>query len=233
MSYFHYREGMVGEQREGQDIVGRIERPTGSHALNEWILEDLRSRNREILDKEQMRNRLSTFTLFALGGTVGFLVQSDIMSQIEWMIFGGFGLAVFFGFLGNMNLFHAFFEVVNSNYIRFNLVPRALECLGEPTIAPYGWEQYLWGQKKESPLTMSAYYVSELAFFFVLPSLGFVALAAYGLYKYYGCGSELVPGAVIWPCAAFFAVVLGWLVFVAIGTIRKMAHREVGSESAR
>jgi len=212
---------MVGEQREGQDIVGRIEKPAASHARNEWILEDLRSRNREILDKEQMRNRLFTFTLFALGATVGFLVQSDIMLHIEWMIFGGFGLAMFFGFLGTMSLYFGFFEVVASKYIRSELVPRARHCLGQSLIAPYDWEDYLHKQRKKSPVTMLAYHISEVALF-VLPFVGSVAFAVYGLIKYYGRGLKPVLEWIIWSYVASFAVVLGWLVFAAILTTLKM-----------
>ena len=204
---------MVGEQRKGQDIVGRIEEPTGSNALNEWILEDLRSRNREVLDKERMRSRLSTFTLFASGAAVAFLVQSNGKLPLNLEILGSLMLAVLFGFLGHMSLYFVFFAVVSSNYIRFDLLPRARQCLGEPSIEPYGWEEYLWQQRKASSLPMSAYYLSEVAFF-VLPSLGF---ASYGFYQLRHL--ETLSGIVIGPCAVLM-VVLAWLLFIAIRTSR-------------
>lgn len=212
---------MVGEQREGQDIVGRIEKPTGSHALNEWILEDLRSRNREVLDKERARTRLSTFALLAFGAAAAFLVQSRPELSPVWEILGSFGLAVFFGFLGHMNLYFAFFEVVTSDYIRFDVLPRARQCLGQPPIELYGWEEYLWERRKQFPWTMSAFYISEGALF-VLPSLAFVS---YGFYRV--SHLDKCSGITTMACVMVVLILL-WLALAGIYTSWKIAPTEKG-----
>lgn len=221
VSYFHYRRGMVGEQREGQDIVGRIEEPTGSNALNEWILEDLRSRNREILDKEQARSRLSTFTLLASGAAVSFLVHSNGGLPLNLEILGSLALAVLFGFLGHMSLYFTFFAVVTSDYIRFDLLPRARQCLGKPSIEPYNWEEYLWQKRKESSLPMLAYYLSEGAFF-VLPCLGF---ASYGFYRF-SCLDKF--SGIATAACVMVGLVLLWLALMGIYTSWKIAPGEKG-----
>ena len=191
-----------------------------TQSINEWILEDLRSRNAEILVKERTRSHLSTFALVVLGAAVAFLAQDSSPLSVEWVLVGSFGLAAFFGFLGHLALYLAFFQVITSDYIRFDVLPRARRLLRSPRVALYGWEEYLWSQRRKSWLTMSAYFISEGALF-VLPALGFVAY-----------GSHLLRGNVrslSKPGFAAFAVlvlVLIWLLMAGIRTTWVIVHSD-------
>lgn len=135
------------------------------------------------------------------------------------MVVGSLGLSVFFGFLGHLSLYLAFFQVITSDYIRFDILPRARRCLEDTSITPYGWEEYLWEQRKDSWLMMSAYFISEGALF-VLPSLAF---ASYGFWRLRALHGLSGPG--IAACAVFTAL-LAWLAFAGIRTAWAVMHSE-------
>lgn len=188
-----------------------------SQGIVQWLIEDLRARNAEIIEKDKQRLQLANFGLLVLAGIFGLMAQNPDALNFEWGPPIALGVAVFFAFLGHQALYSALFSVVSSSYIRDDLLPRIEATLHDETILPYGWENYLWNVRRSSPVAMSALFVSEGGVF-ALPSFGFTA---YGFKMLFGLQLRSAPARIVFWV---LVVALGWLAFAACHTAWRLVN---------
>jgi hypothetical protein len=144
----------------------------------EWIVEELRARNNEILVTQGSLDRLVHFTLVLLGATLVFLGSSTYRGAGDWAPSIFFGATTLFASLACRFLFYLWMDGTISHYIQHRLVPR-LEGIytnsGDPI---YGWEEYIWKQKRARFLQFAGPF-TEVGVF-ALPVCGFLG---YGILK--------------------------------------------------
>lgn len=210
--------GPIGERRPA-DGRGWQAHDHSSAILSQWLLEELRARNAEIIEKDKVRLNLASLCLIVLGAFIGLLAQNPGVLAFEWGPVILLGIAAFFAFIGHQALYSALFSVISSNYIRDSIQPRIAVLQRDSGAQLYGWERYLWSQRQHLPVAMSALFISEGGVF-ALPSFAFTAYALYLLLHLHT--RSVAPLAV---CAVML-LFLAWLLFAAVHTAWKLIDSE-------
>lgn len=148
----------------------------------EWIAEELRARNNQILATHRSFDQLFHFTLLLLAAVLIFLGSSTYRGAGDWIPSVFFASTLLFASLGSRYLYYLLMDGVMSKYIQERLVPRLGEIYTNSDALMYEWEEYIGNQRRSIFWYLASPFVDMGVF--ALPTLGFFGCGVFKLTRF-------------------------------------------------
>jgi len=200
----------------------------------DWLFEDLKARNKDILQSRELHQRLTSFALLVLGSFIGFLSSPVYAKLSGWEAPVVFGLGLFFTILGHKALGVYFVSTFASDYIVNSILVRLSEiyegCEGQEL---YGWEHYRTAKGQKFKASYVATAIGSAGPFLV-PAMGFFLYGSLKLFSKSGLSSSALPLSLLLFTLCWMALGLSfWSGWAARGVTEQLSRRGRSPEPLR
>lgn len=192
----------------------------------DWVLEEIRARNRQIVALEQTRHSFINYALLLLAAIGAFLGTTLLESIGDFEPVVLLLVGMFFGVLALRYLSYNRATSVMSTYIQTRLLPRLEALYGEGGARLYEWETYIREFRKREGSFMEEVFGGMGVF--IIPGLAFFVMGSYKLFFHKDfLSTSTIFGLVVF-CFCLWLIVVG----IRIGWRSASEHGAISSDSS-